>query len=96
MRRLFWLVMGVTIGALVVRKLSRAAERLTPRGLADGLGAGLADLASSIRDFSTDVRAAMSEREAEIRQSTGMDGTLGPTESGESADADAVGRHRPT
>ncbi len=28
-RRLFWLAMGVTIGALVVRKLSRLADRLT-------------------------------------------------------------------
>ena len=30
MRRLFWLAMGITIGALVVRKLSRAAEKMTP------------------------------------------------------------------
>ena len=34
MRRLFWLAMGVTIGVMVVRKLSKAAERLTPRGMA--------------------------------------------------------------
>ena len=30
MRRLFWLAMGVTIGALLVRKLSKAAAKLTP------------------------------------------------------------------
>jgi hypothetical protein len=77
MRRLFWLAMGVTIGALVVRKLSRAAERLTPSGLAESIGSGLAELADALRDFGTEVRAAMREREAEIREATGMDGRLG-------------------
>jgi hypothetical protein len=77
MRRLFWLVMGVTIGALIVRKLSKAAERLTPRGMADGIGAGLRELADAIRDFNEDVRAAMREREAELRAGTGLDGELG-------------------
>lgn len=76
-RRLFWLVMGVTIGVLVVRKLTAAAERLTPRGLADSVGGGLAELSAAIRDFGADVREAMSEREAELRESTGLDGQLG-------------------
>lgn len=79
MRRLFWLAMGVTIGAMVVRKLSRVAEKLTPRGMANGIGAGLAELADAIGDFATDVREAMTEREAQLRESTGMDGTLGRT-----------------
>lgn len=77
MRRLFWLAMGVTIGALIVRKLSNAAQRLTPGGMADSLSGALRDLADSLRDFSTDVRAAMSEREAELRAGTGLDGELG-------------------
>jgi len=38
MRRLFWLAMGITIGALVVRKLSAAAEKMTPRGIAGSIG----------------------------------------------------------
>ncbi|MDT4918550.1 MAG: hypothetical protein QOH89_3250 [Pseudonocardiales bacterium] len=77
MRRLFWLAMGVTIGALVVRKLSRAAEKLTPRGMAGSVGAGLGELADAIRDFAADVREAMSEREAQLRESTGLDGNAG-------------------
>ena len=40
MRRLFWLAMGITIGALIVRKLSNAAAKLTPGGMAGSLGAG--------------------------------------------------------
>ncbi len=77
MRRLFWLAMGITIGALIVRKLTKVAEKLTPRGMAGGVAAALSDLAESIRDFGADVREAMTEREAELREGTGLDGTLG-------------------
>ncbi|MCW2495983.1 hypothetical protein [Jatrophihabitans sp.] len=76
MRRLFWLAMGITIGALIVRKLSKAAEKLTPRGMAGGIATALGDLAEALRDFSADVRDAMSEREAELREGTGLDGKL--------------------
>lgn len=77
MRRLFWLAMGVTIGALLVRKLTKAAERLTPRGIAVGVGEGLRELADAIREFTADVREAMNEREIELRAGTGLDGELG-------------------
>ena len=73
-RRLFWLAMGITIGALVVRKLSKAARSLTPRGIAENFGGGLSELAASIREFSTEVRDAMRERERELRAGTGLDG----------------------
>jgi hypothetical protein len=78
MRRLFWLAMGVTIGALLVRKLSRAAEKLTPSGMASGIAGALRELSESISDFAADVREAMSEREVELRHATGLDGTAGP------------------
>ena len=76
MRRLFWLAMGVTIGALIVRKLSSAAQKLTPQGMAGGVADALRELAESVRDFSSDVRAAMAERETELRAGTGLDGDL--------------------
>jgi hypothetical protein len=78
MRRLFWLAMGITIGALLVRKLSRLAQKLTPSGMANGLAAALRELADSIRDFTLDVREAMDDREAELREATGLDGSAGP------------------
>jgi hypothetical protein len=77
MRRLFWLAMGVTIGALVVRKLSKAAAKLTPSGMAQGLAASLGELAEALRDFAADVRAAMADREDQLRISTGLDGQTG-------------------
>jgi chromosome condensin MukBEF MukE localization factor len=76
MRRLFWLGMGITIGALVVRKLSRAAEKLTPQGMAGALAESLRDLAEAIGDFGADVRAAAAAREEELRAGTGLDAPL--------------------
>ncbi|SNS61146.1 hypothetical protein SAMN04488107_3158 [Geodermatophilus saharensis] len=76
MRRLFWLAMGVTIGALVVRKLSRAAEKLTPQGVAGALAESLRELAEAIGDFGADVRAAAAAREEELRAGTGLDAPL--------------------
>ena len=73
MRRLFWLAMGVTIGVLVMRKLSRMAARLTPSGMAQGLAASLGELADALREFGADVRDAMNEREAQLRAVSGLD-----------------------
>jgi len=76
-RRLFWLAMGVTIGALVVRRLTRAAESLSPSGIAASLSSSVSSLTETVRDFADDVREAMTEREAELMEGTGMDGRLG-------------------
>jgi hypothetical protein len=72
MRRLFWLAMGITIGALVVRRLSKLAERLTPKGMVDTLGGALSELMYEMRDFVGDVRSSMSQREYELREGTGL------------------------
>jgi hypothetical protein len=74
MRRLFWLAMGATLGVLIFRKLSRAAGKLTPQGMAGSIGAGMAELAEAVRDFAEDVRDAMSSRESELREAAGLDG----------------------
>jgi hypothetical protein len=73
MRRLFWLAMGVTVGALVTRRLSKLAERLTPKGMAGTIGSSLADLATELRHFAGDVRDSMVQREDELRAGTGLD-----------------------
>ena len=73
MRKLFWLALGASLGVLIFRKLSRAAERLTPQGIAASVGAGLSDLAAALRDFADDVREAMSSQEAALRAAAGLD-----------------------
>ena len=77
MRRLFWLVMGITIGVLVVRKASKAVERLTPDHLANRTGNVLADFGASMKKFADDVRVSMEQREIELREGVGFDGALG-------------------
>lgn len=77
MRRLFWLALGITVGALVVRRLTAAAQKLTPSGIAESLTTGLSQLAEAIGEFSGDVRTAMGERERELRAGVGLDGQLG-------------------
>ena len=73
MKRIFWLALGVTVGALVVRKLSNAAGQLSPRGLSQSLR-GLAD---ALADFVDEVRDGASAREAELVEGAGIDGKLG-------------------
>jgi hypothetical protein len=72
-KRMFWLALGVTVGALVVRKLSSAAEQLSPKGLSQSLR-GLAD---AIADFADEVRQSASVREAELMEGANIDGRLG-------------------
>lgn len=78
MRRLFWLALGATAGVLIVRKLSRAAERLTPQSVAHNFAAGLNELAIALRDFATDVREAMAGQEAALRAAAGLDSGAAP------------------
>ena len=73
MRRLFWLALGVTFGALAFRKLSKMAQKMTPSGMVQSLTESLADLADTVRDFAADVREGMAEHEAVLRAGVGLD-----------------------
>ena len=76
MRRLFWIAAGAAAGVYAVRRLQRTAESLTasltPQGIAGSLSAAVAELATAVREFSDDVRAAMAEREIELREALGL------------------------
>jgi hypothetical protein len=74
MRRLFWLGIGLALGALIFRKLTQVAEKLTPTGIARSLSDSLRDLAAAVRDFAEDVRAGMTEHEASLREAAELDG----------------------
>jgi len=76
-RRLFWLATGITIGVLILRKLSAMAQMLTPRGIARSFGAWLAEMSESLREFSAEVRDARHKREAELHEGPTFDGRLG-------------------
>jgi hypothetical protein len=68
MKRLLWLGIGLAVGALVVRAVTKRAHSLTPGGLAASVQESAVGLVESVRTFVDDVRAGMAEREAEIRE----------------------------
>ena len=69
-RRLFYLALGATVGVLVVRRLTAAAESMQPDAVARRL-------VTSVTGFVHDVRAGMAERETELRTALGVDETEG-------------------
>lgn len=74
MRRLLWLGIGLAVGGLVFRALSKKAQALTPQGIAGSLQQSAVGALESVRTFVDDVRDAMHEREEEIR--TAIEGHL--------------------
>jgi hypothetical protein len=71
MRRIFWglvgLGMGAAIGVGAMRWASRAADRLAPRSLAAELVQTAADWRERLTGALSAGQAAMAEREAELR-----------------------------
>ena len=74
-RRLFYVAMGAAVGILAVRRVTQAAQRLTPAGLQSSLAGSMTGLSSSIAEFAELVREGMAEREEELRVTLGLDGT---------------------
>jgi hypothetical protein len=66
MKRLLWLGVGVAVGAVIVRKLTKKANEFTPTGIATSLSESAGGLVESLRNFVEDVRVGMAEREQEI------------------------------
>ena len=73
MRRVFWMALGATVGIVVVRRVSRAAQAYTP----EGIGRSLTEAVDALRDLADDVRVAMAQRERELRVALGVEpGTM--------------------
>jgi hypothetical protein len=68
MRRLFWLGVGIAVGVWITRKVSEAAQRLTPAGVGASLAEGLRELGAGLGAFGAEVRAGMAERERELAE----------------------------
>jgi hypothetical protein len=66
MKRVLWLGVGLAVGALVFRALSKKAAAFTPTGMAASARNSAGGLLGSVRSFVDDVREGMAEREEEI------------------------------
>jgi hypothetical protein len=69
-RRLFYVALGATAGVLIVRRVTAAAQKWTPEGLATQAGSAGDRLAS----WWAEVQEFAAEREAELREALGLDG----------------------
>jgi hypothetical protein len=63
---MLWLGIGLAVGALVFRAVSRKARAYTPTGIAAQARDSATGFVDSVRTFVADVRDGMAEREAEI------------------------------
>jgi hypothetical protein len=72
---MFYLALGATVGILVVRKATSAAQRFTPAGMQSSLTGALGGLGEAIREFGANVREGMAEREYQLRTELGLDGS---------------------
>jgi hypothetical protein len=87
-KRLFWLGIGLAVGALVVRAVTKRASALTPQGLAASARDSATGVLGSVREFIDDVREGMQEREGQIQDAFNADEQL-------DADLYPEGQHHP-
>ena len=66
MKRVLWLGIGLAVGALVVRAVTKKARAMSPSGLAAAARDSAGGIAGSLRNFVGDVRDGMAEREDQI------------------------------
>jgi hypothetical protein len=68
-RRLFYVALGATAGVLIVRKVTAAANKWTPEGIAAQAGGAGERFAA----WWAEVQAFATERELELREALGLD-----------------------
>jgi len=69
MRRLFYVALGATAGVLIVRKVTAAANKWTPEGIAAQAGTAGDRFAA----WWAEVQHFAAEREAELREALGIE-----------------------
>jgi hypothetical protein len=67
-KRLMWLGVGLAVGAVVARQVTKTVEAYSPTNLAGQARNSAAGLWEQVQDFVADVREGMAEREEEIHQ----------------------------
>jgi hypothetical protein len=67
-KRLFWLGVGLAVGAYATRRATEAAHSMTPAGVGANLADGLRELGAGLGAFGAEVRAGMTAREQELTE----------------------------
>ncbi len=74
-KRLIYIAFGAAVGVLVVHRVTQTAKRLTPANVQSSFTDTLAHLGDAVRELTAELKAAMSEREDELRTTLGLDGS---------------------
>lgn len=69
MRRLFYVALGATAGVLIVRRVTAAANKWTP----DGIAAQAGGVGDRVAQWWAEVQHYAAEREVELRDALGLD-----------------------
>ena len=67
-RRVLWLGAGIAVGVIVMRKASQAMRAIAPSSIAGQARESAVGLVETMRDFVSDIREGMAEREAQIQE----------------------------
>ena len=73
MRRLFYVALGATAGVLIVRRVTAAANKWTPEGIATQAGTA----GDRVAAWWAEVQQFAAEREVELREALGIDDVEG-------------------
>ncbi len=72
MRRIFWFAVGAGVTAFVVVKARDYLKQATPQAIGQRVAGQASGVGDRAQDFASRVRAAMAEREAELRDTLGL------------------------
>lgn len=92
LKKVFWFSVGISVGVFVVVKGRQYLRKLTPDAVTErvtqSVSARAAGVSERISTFVDDARAAMAERESELRDTLGLSEALDPDPSGPRRAAD--------
>lgn len=73
-KRVFWFIFGVALAAVAVLKGKQYYQRFTPKGVADRVTQTSQSASGWLGEFVATVTESATQREAELREATGLDG----------------------
>jgi hypothetical protein len=71
-RTVFWIAVGAGVTIFVISKAKQLRQQATPQALGQRAADRAQGAGDAVRDFTARLRAAMAERETELRDTLGL------------------------
>ena len=72
MRKVFWFAVGAGVTIFVVVKARQVWQQATPQAIGQRVSESAQGVGEAVHDFTVRLRAAMAERETELRDTLGL------------------------